>query len=68
MKNKVRCVEISDKEVFIDVNDLIIELMIKANQAVSETERKVYTDLVETLSNARNNAHKTGSKITPQEV
>jgi len=68
MKHKVRCVEVTDKEVFVDVNDLIIELMLKANKATSDIEKRVYTDLVETLSQIRSSAHKSGSKIKAHEV
>lgn len=61
MNHNVRVVELPSKEVYIDINDLIIELLVKADNASNEHEKKVYRELSEKLSTMRDKAHKVGA-------
>jgi hypothetical protein len=63
MNNNIRLKELSDKEIYIDVNDLIIEMLLKADNANNESEKRVYKEIADRLSNIRNKAHKTNSHI-----
>jgi hypothetical protein len=61
MMHNVRAVELVTKEVYIDVNDLIIEFLSKADKANCEAEKKVYKELVDKLTSIRERAHKAGA-------
>jgi hypothetical protein len=63
MNHNIRVVELPSKEVYIDANDLIIELLIKANNSLSSVESKVYKELADRLSMMRDRAHKAGVSI-----
>ena len=63
MSHSIRVVEIPSKEVYIDANDLIIELLIKANNSLSSAESKVYKELADRLSMMRDRAHKAGVNV-----
>jgi hypothetical protein len=54
---KVRTTEISDKEVYVDVNDLIIELLLEIDRSGVEAEKKAYRSLVARLTAIRDKAH-----------
>jgi hypothetical protein len=60
MTHNVRVVELPSKEAYVDLNDLIIELLLKAENAVNESEKKVYKELADKLSSIRDRAHKVG--------
>ena len=57
MIGKVRTTEISDKEVYVDVNDLIIELLYEIDRSSVEAEKKAYRALVVRLTAIRDKAH-----------
>lgn len=59
---KIRSKEIDDKEIFINVNDLIIEIMLEVDKAASDTEKKVYRNIVTRLTEIRDRSHKNGVK------
>lgn len=61
MKHEVRVVELPTKEVFVDVNDLIMEFFSKMESSGNEIEKKVYRDLIARLTSVRDRAHKVGS-------
>jgi hypothetical protein len=63
MNHNIRVVELPSKEVYIDANDLIIELLIKANNSLSSVESKVYKELADRLSMMRDRAHKAGVNV-----
>ncbi len=56
----VRVVEIKSNEVYIDVNDLIIELLLEADKATTEAEQRVLKSLANRLTSMRDRAHKVG--------
>lgn len=58
MPNKIRTVEISSTEVYVDVNDLIIELLVELDNSSSEQEKKILRSLVNRLTDIRNKGHK----------
>lgn len=60
MTHSVRVIELSSKEVYVDINDLIIEFLLKADDASSEQEKKVYRELADKMSSIRDKAHKAG--------
>jgi hypothetical protein len=51
---KIRTAEASTQDIFVDINDLIIDLMMEAENADNESERKVYRRLIEKLTTLRN--------------
>jgi hypothetical protein len=55
---KIRTLEVNSSEVFVDVNDLLIELMLEADRCTSEPERKAYQALIHKLTEIRNKGHK----------
>ena len=58
MTHNIRVVELPTKEVYIDINDLIIEMLIKVDHANNEYEKKVYREMADRLSLIRDKAHK----------
>jgi len=58
MTHNIRVVELPTKEVYIDINDLIIEMLIKVDSALNEYEKKVYREMADRLSLIRDKAHK----------
>jgi len=62
MNHNIRVIEVSTKEVYIDINDLIIDLLLKMENAQNDSERKVYKELSDKLSSMRDKAHKIWSK------
>lgn len=54
---KIRTAEASTQDVFVDVNDLIIDLMMAAENAPNDSERKAYKKVIQKLTELRNNAH-----------
>ena len=60
MTHNIRVVELPSKEVYVDINDLIIEYLLKADNAPNEIEKKVYRELANKLSTMRDKAHKAG--------
>lgn len=57
MPGTPRTVEVNNSEVYVDLNDLIIEFMLLANSATSEAERHVYNVVVQRLTTLRNSGH-----------
>lgn len=53
----IRTKEIDDKEVYIDVNDLMVELLRDLEKCATEAEKKVYQDIVNKLVELRKKAH-----------
>ena len=66
MTHNIRVVELPSKEVYVDINDLIIEFLLKATGASSEAEKKIYRELADKLSAVRDKAHKVGPHIHGQ--
>lgn len=60
MSHSIRVVELPTKEVYLDINDLIIEYLLKADNAQNEIEKKVYRELADKLCAMRDRAHKAG--------
>lgn len=58
MPGKIRTVEVSSTEVYVDVNDLIIELLVELDNSSSESEKKILRALVQKLTDIRNKGHK----------
>lgn len=54
---KIRTAESPTTDVFVDVNDLIIDLMMKAESATNDYERKAYKNVIQKLTDLRNKAH-----------
>lgn len=54
---KIRAVEAATQDVFVDVNDLIIDLMMAAEESNNEVERRAYKKIIQKLTDVRNKAH-----------
>lgn len=54
----MRSIESDTSEVFINVNDLIIELLLEVDKAQTEHEKKAYRALITRLSDIRDRGHK----------
>ena len=54
---KIRAVEAPTQDVFVDVNDLIIDLMMAAEEASNDNERRAYKKVIQKLTDVRNKAH-----------
>jgi hypothetical protein len=68
MTHNIRVVELPSKEVYIDINDLIIEMLLKADSALNDAEKKVYRDMADRLSNMRDRAHKASNHAHSQKL
>jgi hypothetical protein len=55
---KIRSIESNTTEVYVDVNDLIIELLLEVDKAQSEHEKKAYRSLISRLTEIRDKSHK----------
>ena len=55
---KVRTAESSTSDVYININDLIIELMLEAEKAPTQAEKQYIKELVNRLVKKRNDSHK----------
>lgn len=60
MGDKIRTAEATTQDIFIDANDLIIDLMIEAEKASTELERKTYKKVIQKLTDLRNKSHGKG--------
>ena len=60
MIGKVRTVETQTAEVYVDVNDLIIELLLEVDRCQTDPEKDVYRSLVARLTEMRDKGHKKG--------
>lgn len=58
MIGKVRSLEIQTQEVYIDVNDLIIELLLEIERCQTDSEKDAYRALVARLTDVRDKSHK----------
>ena len=54
----VRTVESNTTDVYVDVNDLIIDLMLEAERSSSEIERTTLKRVINKLTKMRNRSHK----------
>jgi hypothetical protein len=54
----IRTLEATTKEVYVDVNDLLIRLMMMREKESSESERKPYDKIIKLLENMRLEGHK----------
>jgi len=54
---KIRTTEATTKEVFIDANDLIIDLMLMVENAVTDGERKALKKVIQRLNELRKQGH-----------
>ena len=54
----IRVTELASKETYVDINDLIIELLIKQENLKTDLEKKAYKDIIERLKTLRDKAHK----------
>ena len=54
----IRTLEASTKEVYVDVNDLIMRLMVMREKELSEAERKPYDKILKLLEQMRVEGHK----------
>lgn len=57
MSDKIRTAEASTQDVFVDINDLIIDLMMEAEKTDSDAERKAYRKVIQKLTELRNKGH-----------
>lgn len=55
---KVRVAELDDKEVVVNINDLIIELLFQIDQTGVEAEKTAYRAVVARLMVLRDKGHK----------
>jgi len=51
---KIRTVEATTQDVFVDVNDLIVDLMLVAENTTNEHERAAYKKVIQKLTALRN--------------
>lgn len=58
MARDIRLKELPSKEVYIDINDLIIYLLLKLDNAQNDAQKKTYRELADKLSILRDKAHK----------
>lgn len=58
MIGRVRSIETSSTEIYVDVNDLIIELLLEIDKSQCEPEKKAYRSLVIRLTDIRDKSHK----------
>lgn len=58
MISKIRVKEYDDKEVFVNANDLIIELLLKLDKAHSEVEKHSIRCFIARITELRDTAHK----------
>ena len=58
MIGKIRTLETQTSEVYVDVNDLIIELLLEVDRCESEPEKEAYRSLVTRLTEMRDKGHK----------
>ena len=54
---KIRTTEATTKEVFIDANDLIIDLMLMVETATNEGEKKALKKVIQRLNDLRKQGH-----------
>jgi len=62
MIGKVRSIETQTSEIYVDVNDLIIELLLEVDRCQTDTEKEAYRSLVARLTDIRDKAHKKGTR------
>lgn len=55
---KIRTAESATSDVYINVNDLIIELMLEAEKASTQAEKQYIKELIARLVRKRNEGHK----------
>ena len=55
---KVRTAESTTSDVYVNVNDLIIELMLEAEKADTQAEKQCIKNLIAKLVRRRNESHK----------
>ena len=58
---KVRTTEAVIKEVFIDANDLMIELMLEVEKASNESEKKTLRRIIQKINELRKQGHASGT-------
>jgi hypothetical protein len=56
-ETKIRTIENVANEVFFNINDLIIELMLEAEKVETQNEKQYIKKLINRLVRLRNNAH-----------
>lgn len=56
MSKSIRVKRDSSDEVYVDANDLIIELMKKSDKSSSETERQVYKQIIKLITDIRDSS------------
>lgn len=54
MPDEIRTSEAPTQDVFVDVNDLIIDLMMAADKADNASEREAYKKVIKKLTDIRN--------------
>jgi len=62
MIGKVRTLETQTSEVYVDVNDLIIELLLEVDRCQTDPEKEAYRSLVSRLTEMRDKGHKRSSR------
>lgn len=62
MTHNVRVFETDSGEVYIDINDMVIHLLLEADSSDSEDKRNALKALANKLSDIRDKAHKVSSK------
>ena len=53
----IRTVEANTQEVYLDINDLVIWLLLEAEKSSNETERKVYKKVALKITEMRKKGH-----------
>lgn len=57
MSRKIRTVEASTQDVFVNVNDLLLDIMRSMDKAKNDAERLTYKKLVNRLTDIRDRTH-----------
>jgi len=57
MSKYIRVKRDSSDEVYVDANDLIIELMKKSEKSSSETERNIYKQIIKLITDIRDSSN-----------
>lgn len=57
LEMKVRTTEATTREVFVDINDLIIDLMLEVEKATSQDAKSAIKQLINKLTKLRNEGH-----------
>ena len=63
MARDIRLKELPSKEVYVDINDLIIYLLLKLDDVSNDMQKKTYRELADKLTTLRDKAHKVNTNV-----